>query len=161
MNEREEDKRSVDDILQGLIRINGWQKQLDLYSIFSKWSELVAGDISEHARPVKIERDVLWLEVENSSWMAEFSYYKLDILERVNDSLSLGRIRDVKMALPKKGRRFIPAKPATGPKVIFESLDPELVEAFERKTSFIADEDCRQSLMNFWYIANACKRLDE
>ncbi len=156
---REPDNRSTTEILRALIRANGWEKQLDLYSIFPQWEELVGENIAMHAKPVKIERDTLWLEVENSSWLTELQYSTYDILEGVNSRLTLGRIRDIKMALPRKGEVFIPPqKPQI--EVEFIPPDEESAAEYREKADTISDELCRESLFSFWYIAQSCRRSD-
>ncbi len=141
----------VENIVRRLVRINRWEKQLELYSIFLLWEQLVAEEISEHAKPVRIDRDVLWLEVENSSWMTEFQYRRVEIEDGVNSRLISGRIREVRMALPKKGKTFTPRSPLR-PQVV-EGIPPSEEEhaAFCALAESIEDTACRESLISCWY----------
>ena len=144
------------DVLPWLSRNMGWEKQLDLHSIFANWKKIVDEDLQEHAQPLKIERGVLWLEVENSSWLQQLQYSKMELVESVNRSLKLTSIKDIKMVLP-KGEIF--KKPENhGPVVQFVRPAAEKIDAFQRQVECIADEKCREALMQFWYLAEACKR---
>ena len=152
-------KTDIAGLLPSILRDNGWEKQLDLHSIFPNWQKLAGKEFNEHARPLKIERGVLWLEVENSSWLQQFQYEKLDLLESLNRFLRLSTLTDIKMVLPKdEVWRKAPKPP---PKVSFVRPSAEKVAAFQRQVECIADEKCRDALMQFWYLAEACKREKE
>jgi predicted nucleic acid-binding Zn ribbon protein len=141
-------------VLPGIMRERGWEKQLDLHSIFPRWVDLVDAEVSDHALPLKIVRGTLWLEVENSSWLQDLQYRKMELLDTLNQSLRLSRLNDIKMVLPvgrKKGRK-VPDR-----SVRFVKPDEEKIAAFEQQVSCIADEQCRDALMQFWYLSHACK----
>ncbi len=160
MERQKGDTRSVDTVIADLIRANGWETQLEMYSLFSRWTELVSEAVGAHSQPVRIDRSCLWLEVENSAWMAQFQYEKYAIMDALNAVLRLGRIRDVKMALPKKGRVFTPLKPPL-PKIVYSPPPEEEIKQFrQRLDGVIEDDACRESLEHFWYLSHACRRLD-
>lgn len=153
---------SISGVLPGLLRQRGWEYQLDLHSIFPRWQELVGEEMCEHARPLKIEKEVLWLEVDNSSWMQQFQYEKMELLEALNKVLRISRIKDIKMTLPKgKGVKAGPPGRKSGPAIEFVRPSEDKVAAFQRQVECIADEKCREALMQFWYLAQACKRKKE
>jgi hypothetical protein len=144
--------------LPSLVRQKGWEKQLDLHSIFQCWSDLVDEDVHQHARPLKIERGILWLEVESSGWLQQLQYQKLEILDRLNEYLSRGRIDHIKMVLPlKKEKNPYEAGGDSGPAIEFSPPPQDEVAGFRDLISSIGDEACREALMQFWYLANACK----
>ncbi len=155
-------KESISQVLPNLLHEKGWEKQLDLHSIFPAWEELVGEEMSENARPLKIERGVLWLEVTNSSWLQQFQYEKMELLETLNRFLRLSSLKDIKMILP-KGK--------TGNNEAFEKKPDSTIEfirpseasiaSFQQQVGCIADEKCREALMQFWYLAQACKRKTE
>ncbi|MFT5697296.1 MAG: hypothetical protein ACI8ZB_000144 [Desulforhopalus sp.] len=145
-------------LLPSLVRNKGWEKQLDLHSIFPNWSKLVNEDFAEHAAPLKIERDVLWLEVENSSWLQQLQYGKYELLADLNDSLRLGHLKDIKMVLPSRKEKLSFNPDEKGPPVHFQRPSPEKVASFQEQVDCIGDEKCRDALMQFWYLSNACKK---
>ena len=147
---------SLAKLLPLLVRDKGWEKQLDLYSIFDKWNEIIGEDVSLYAKPLKIDRGVLWLEVENSSWLQQFQYEKLDFLDALNSFLKIARLKDIKMVLP-KGKKKEPERKKSVT-VTFVRPPEEKIAAFERQVQGIEDEKCREALMQFWYLSQACKR---
>jgi oligoribonuclease NrnB/cAMP/cGMP phosphodiesterase (DHH superfamily) len=156
------DKDSVSRLLPGLLRDRGWEKQLDLHSIFPRWREIVGDEVNEYAQPLKIERGVLWLEVANSSWLQQLQYEKLDLLDTLNRNFRLSKLHDIKMVLPKgKDDTSRSAKQESVTVVEFVRPSEEKIAAFRRQVECIADEKCREALMQFWYLAQACKRKKE
>ena len=151
-------QKVVAEVLPNLMRERGWEKQLDLHSIFPRWHDLVDAEVSDHAQPLKIVRGILWLEVETSSWLQHLQYRKFELLDTLNQSLRLSRLNDIKMVLP-VGRKEGEKVPAQS--VSFVKPDEKKIAAFERQVSCIADEQCREALMQFWYLSQACKIKDK
>lgn len=149
-------QNTVSGVLPWLSRNMGWEKQLDLHSIFVNWRDIAGEEFREHAEPLKIERGVLWLEVENSSWLQQFQYVKIELMENLNRCLKLTSIKDIKMVLPKGDVFKKQEKP--GPVVTFVRPSAAKISAFQRQVECISDEKCREALMQFWYLAEACKR---
>ncbi len=155
-NKKSDNDNTISGVLPRLSRNMGWQKQLDLHSIFINWKEIVGEDFKDHAEPQKVERGVLWLEVENSSWLQHFQFAKMELIESLNRRLKLNSIKDIKMVLPKGEVKKNLEKP--GPVVTFVRPSAAKISAFQRQVECIADEKCREALMQFWYLAEACKR---
>jgi len=153
---KRDNQNSLAGLLPELVDEKGWAKQLDLHSIFPKWPELVGEELAAYARPLKVERAVLWLEVENSAWLQQFQYEKMELLEVLNRHLRLNRLTDIKMILPKgKSERDAQAEEN---RVTFVAPSRQSIVDFEKLIESINDEKCRDSLMRFWYLSQACKR---
>jgi len=148
-------QRSVSGVLPDVVKEKGWQVKLDMHSFFPRWHKVVDARVSECSRPLKIVKDVLWLEVENSTWMQQLQYEKMQILDDINATLQLSRIRDIKFLLPKEE---VVAPQYELPPVSFTTPDPEKVASFENQISVIKDEAIRESLMRLWYLSQACRR---
>ena len=82
----------------------------------------------------------------------------MELLDTLNQSLRLSRLNDIKMVLPvgrKEGKK-VPDR-----SVSFVKPDEKKIAAFEQQVSCIADEQCRDALMQFWYLSHACKITDK
>ncbi len=138
-----------------MARHQGWAAKLDMHSFFSKWAEIVEEEIAECSRPLKIVKDVLWIEVESSAWMQQLQFEKLRILEAVNATLKMSRLKDIKFVLAR-------GDDETGgyelPELSYNPPDPEELKIFEEQVSVIEDDKIRDSLVRLWYFAKACKR---
>lgn len=146
---------SIAGVLPEVTRHQGWAAKLDMHSFFPKWTEIVDDEVAECSRPLKIVKDVLWLEVESSTWMQQLQFEKVRILEAVNATLKISRLKDIKFVLAKGGEK-------TGgyelPELSYEPPDPGELKKFEEQVSVIEDDSIRDSLVRLWYLAKACKR---
>lgn len=146
---------AVSGILPELLQHKGWRVKLEMHSFFPKWKEVVGDSVSQCSRPLKIVKDVLWLEVESSAWMQQLQYQKFQILDDINATLHHSRIRDVKFVLPaetEQGSKF------ELPEVTFVPPDPEALEQFEKQALIIEDKAIRESLIRLYYLSKACRR---
>lgn len=155
---KKSDQNKISKLLPSLVHEKGWEKQLDLHSIFPRWEEIVGEEMNRNAQPLKIERGVLWLEVVNSSWLQQYQYEKMELLDTLNSCFRLSRLNDIKMVLP-KGKSQKAPKPLAP--IEFVRPSEEKITAFQRQVECVADEKCREALMQFWYLAEACKRKKE
>lgn len=155
---KESDSNTISNILPGLIKQKGWKVQLEQYEIFRRWNELVDEEIAGCSRPLKIERDILWLEVDNSAWLQQLQYQKHWLLEELNKFLTLSRLSDMRLVID-TGRRKREKKSEA--KIRFVPPAKEEVEKFKKKTEWIEDEKSRDALRSFWYLYHACRREEE
>jgi hypothetical protein len=149
-------KVSLSSVLPEIVRSQGWEKQLELYTLFSHWREVVDEQFATYAWPQKVDRGVLWLEVENSSWLQQFQYQKIELLATLNRALRLSRLKDIRMVLPSGSAEQ--AVPAANLRLRFIKPDQEKVAAFRRQVETIADPECREALFRLWYLDQACRQ---
>ena len=142
-------------VLPEVARHHGWAAKLDMHSFFPKWAEIVDEDVATCSRPLKIVKDVLWLEVESSAWMQQLQFEKMRILEAVNATLKIARLKDIKFVLARGEAETQSHEP---PELNYDPPGPEELKKFEAQVEVIEDEKIRDSLVRLWYLAKACKR---
>lgn len=148
--------QDLKDILPHISQQRGWEEQLDLHSVFVRWHELLGREITQHCQPLKIVKKVLWVEVENSAWLQQFQFQTVVLLEILNKSLRISKI---------KGLRFVLAEYEAGEedtskkRLCYVQPDPQDIAAFEQQVGSISDKDARDALARFWYLSKACKRV--
>lgn len=145
----------ISKILPGVIHQKGWKVQLEQYDIFRKWDELAGEEVAGCSKPFKIDKNILWVEVENSAWLQELQYQKHWLLEEVNSVLTLSRLSDIRLVLD-TGKGDKEKKPKVKIKFVPPSADE--FENFKSKTAWIEDEQSREALRKFWYLYHACKQ---
>ncbi len=157
MRKRKKDSfhRSVSGLLSHVAKDRGWEIKLDMHSVFLNWENLAGETYASCSRPCKIVKNVLWIEVDNSSWMQQMQYDKIAFLERLNASLKLSRFSDIKFLLPEKVDDGVRKKE---PKIRFESPNREELKEFEQQAGIIEDEKSRDALIRLWYLSKACKK---
>ena len=154
-------QQQVGSVLPELARDFGWEAQLEVCSIFPRWQELlntVDHEVASCSRPLKCITQVLWVEVENSTWLQQIQYYKRPILQAINTVLSRSTISDIRFVLPEKR---VEEQAVTRPEVVFVPPDKEKFSAFQRQAECIADMASREALVQLWYLSHACQRTDE
>ena len=152
---KEKKQESLAAALPGIIRDKGWAKQIDLYSLFVEWENIVDKTTAQHARPLKIVRNVFWVEVDNSSWIHQLQFQKVQILESLNAALELSHLKDVKFTLVQKLEE---PQEKQNKKVQFVPVDPAELRAFEHQVSLIEDKESREALIRLLYLSRACRR---
>jgi len=140
--------------LPGVLKDKGWERKFDQHRVFLEWENLADEATAAHSRPLKVVKDVLWLEVENSAWMQQLQYQKIILLETLNAYLNVSRFSDIRFAIEEKKKK---KKPRQESRLSFISPPPEEVAQFEKQISFLEDGDIRDSLMRLWYLSKACK----
>ncbi len=142
-------------VLPDIVRHKGWQVKLEQHSFFPVWEDVVGEDLAGCSRPLKVVKNVLWLEVANSTWMQQLQFEKRRILEAVNARLSRSTIKDIRFMLAGDEHDEEPQKQ---PGVTFVPPDPEKLRKFEQQVSCIEDETTRDGLVRLWYLTKSCRR---
>ena len=73
--------------------------ELASFPIWTEWADVVGAAIARHARPRRLRRGVLVVEVEGAEWMQELQYLKQDLRARLNDRLGRAAIREIFLVL--------------------------------------------------------------
>lgn len=73
--------------------------ELASFPIWTEWADVVGATIARHARPRRIRRGVLLVEVDGAEWMQELQYLKVDLRARLNERLGRPAVREIFLAL--------------------------------------------------------------
>jgi hypothetical protein len=146
--------QGLGDLLPQLSQQKGWQVQLDLHSIFRRWNILLESEIAEHCQPLKIVRNELWIEVENSAWLQQFQYQSVLILETLNKSLQISKLKGLRFFVAEKEFEKVKEEEP----LRYVPPPAEEVAEFEKQVASISDEASREALLRFWYLSKACQR---
>jgi hypothetical protein len=133
--------------LQVLFEQRQWHTLWQAFTITRNWPEIVGKDIAGHTEPACIQKNILWVQVQDSVWMQQLQAMKPLILERLQRSFPEAEIRDIRW-------RLQTAKPLAtnlpsgnrGKK----KPDPEQARAFARLTAIIDNKECRDALNRLW-----------
>lgn len=156
MEKKSKHLQCLEELLPQVTIQRGWEEQLDLHSIFLRWDDLVESDVAEHCQPLKIIKSVLWVEVENSAWLQQLQYQTVPLLDILNNSLRLSRLKGLRFCLAEKNSEKKKSE------AVLRYIQPSSqdIEAFEQQAGTIADKDSRDALVRFWYLSQACIKND-
>ncbi len=126
-----------------------WTTQWRLFSLARNWPRIVGERVAALTAPAWFRRDVLWVYVQDSSWMHHLQYVKIDLLGRINEHLKgagAQGVTDIRWTLePEK----IPEPEEKIPQA--HPVDPDEERSFCLMTEVVANEDCRQALQRLWH----------
>jgi len=72
---------------------------IEAYKVFSQWNEIVGTKVAAHAQPVRLTRNVLYIEVNDHLWLTQLKYMKGDILKKLEDRTRQGLFTELKFFL--------------------------------------------------------------
>lgn len=87
MKKREGDNHSISDAIKSFINANKLQKGLDKVSIQDAWHHVMGNAISKYTTNIKLERDVLYVQLSSSVLREELSYGKSKIITMINEEM--------------------------------------------------------------------------
>jgi len=94
---------SIKDILDKIRARNpALEKRLEEALAVEAWEKTVGTQIANHARALKVEDGVLWIEVDHSVWRTELHHRKRQIIEKLNAATKPDTIRDLFLSEPKR-----------------------------------------------------------
>ena len=72
--------------------------------LYSAWKGVVGELLAERSHPIKIERDTLFVGVENSAWMQELILLKPQIIQKYRAQFD-EELRDIVLVINSKGKK--------------------------------------------------------
>ena len=93
------DPVSIADILAGLKKTTPLGKHLEKAQIWERWPDLVGPHLSEHCHPHTLREGKLTVWADSSVWMSKFSYFKWDLIKRINRMARKELVSDIFLAL--------------------------------------------------------------
>ncbi len=75
----------VNSILRKVLAKPHLRDKLSRYSFVTYWHEIVGARIAQHAKPLKVVRGVLYIQVQNPIWAQELGFLKDSIIERLKN----------------------------------------------------------------------------
>ena len=89
----------ISSVVKNAMKGFGLDDRFSEEQIFEAWSSLVDPFVSEHARPIALDRKVLYIQVLHSTIHYELERMKGQILETMQKKFGKTHIRDVKFRL--------------------------------------------------------------
>ncbi|MCB0329282.1 MAG: DUF721 domain-containing protein [Bdellovibrionales bacterium] len=97
---RDRDPSRVDSVLRTVFANPKLHDKLSRYSFVTHWHEIVGSRIARHAKPLKVVRGTLFVQVENPIWAQELSFFKDTMLSRLQDLVgSEMQIREIRFVV--------------------------------------------------------------
>ncbi len=86
-------------ILERVMREQDFKGDIEMYRVFSEWTDIVGPKVAGHTRPVRLGDRLLYVEVDDHLWLAQLKYMKADMLRKIDRAIKPGLFRDLKFFL--------------------------------------------------------------
>lgn len=95
----------LDETLRELIDRRGWGERLRGASAWSRWDQIVGGELAARCEPLRLVRGVLTIRAESQIWATQLRYMIPQLRANVEAALGEKTVRDVKIVVgPLEGR---------------------------------------------------------
>lgn len=88
---------AVSDVLAKSLQKLGLYPRVQRFQVFPLWHKIV-GDIAKHAKPRRLDGDVLFVTTSSSAWAQELTLMRRGIVTRINENLGGEYIKDVRFS---------------------------------------------------------------
>ena len=90
---------SVGDALKNFLRSSGLDERVEEAGVLPEWEARVGPAIAAVTTPLTASRGTLVVAVRTSAWLMELKLMERDILRRLNDGRSRGRIERIRFVM--------------------------------------------------------------
>ncbi|MCK4503109.1 MAG: DUF721 domain-containing protein [Desulfuromonadales bacterium] len=134
-NERPPMKRAerVSSLLQQLLGKPGIGEQISRHQAWLVWDQLVGEQIAAHARPLKLRKGVLEVQVDHPVWMQQLQMLKPQIMEKITAKIPNAGITDIYLRQTRnpdtyRPKRKVSTEPPAWTKTELTATEKELIE---------------------------------
>ena len=139
----------VSSLLQQMLGQAGIGEQITRHQAWLVWDQLVGETIAARARPLKLRKGVLEVQVDHPVWMQQLQMMKPQILEKINTRLPNSGITDIYLRQTRGTQTYRPIKPrqtAEPPPWIKIELTDDEKESIEEELSLIDNSELKHEL---------------
>lgn len=99
---REQGFKRLSEVLEGALSSLGVEGLVDEYKVVKGWEKMVGRRVAEKSKARKINRGLLFVEVENNVWMQEIRFHEREIIAKIKRMFPEVRIRGLKLYMERK-----------------------------------------------------------
>ncbi len=87
MSKRQNENKSISDIIKEFVDANHLQTGLDKIDVQEAWANMMGNGVNNYTTAVQLERDTLYVQLSSSVLREELSYGKDKIISMLNESI--------------------------------------------------------------------------
>lgn len=103
----------VGSLLKQILGQPGFGEQLNRHQAWLVWDQLVGEQIAARARPFKLRKGVLEVQVDHPVWMQQLQMMKPQILEKIAAKIPNAGITDIYLRQTRNAQTYRPPKAKT------------------------------------------------
>ncbi len=139
-----------------VLKRHGIAKEVREHRLLLQWDKVVGPRVADRTLPDRLEKGVLWVRVETSSWMHQLSFMKEEIIAKANELCGEEVVKDLHFHLGRHARKandpLSAAVRIRRPPLPQRQLPPpakgRALRAIEAEASSIEDEELRDAIID-------------
>lgn len=109
------DPRSLSDVIVHMTNDMGWNAEIEQARVIEDWAELAGENTAEHTTVVGVNKGVLQVQCDSTTWATELRRLRAEILTRMLREYPEAGIRDIRFLAPgapswRHGSRSVPGR---------------------------------------------------
>ncbi len=89
-------EKPIREILEKFFKSIGVEERLEENLAFAYWDSVVGKEIATHTEPQKIVKGTVIVKVDNDVWRNELSFFKHEIIQKLNQKIGKKIIQEIK-----------------------------------------------------------------
>lgn len=122
--------KKASDILSVLMKNYGLSAKTHEYKILKLWDSTFGDNISSHTQPLRLIRGVLTVMVDSPAWMHQLTFYRDELIEKVNDRIGKKIVTDIRFKVGKVETKKTPDSKLSTPDSQISSQQSEKIEGY-------------------------------
>jgi len=150
----------VGSLIKQLLNQPGIGEQITRHQAWLVWDKLVGEQIAARARPLKLRKGVLEVQVDHPVWMQQLQLMKPQILEKITSEIPNAGITDIYLRQSRGNQGYRPAKykKSSGPPIWRQTeLSSEEKNAIEIELDRIHNPELKDEMRRLFTLQ---KQLD-
>jgi predicted nucleic acid-binding Zn ribbon protein len=94
------DPQLLDSTLGRLVRDQGWETELRVHGVFTRWSAVVGQEVAEHVTPESYADGRLVVRTDSTAWATEMKLLAPNMVHRINQDLGDGTVEVIDVLGP-------------------------------------------------------------
>lgn len=97
----ERDPQTLDSSLGRIVADQGWQTELRVHGVFSRWPAIVGAEVAAHVTPESYADGRLGVRADSTAWATQMKLLAADLVRRLNEVLGEGTVLVIDVAGPR------------------------------------------------------------
>jgi len=95
------DPQTLDVTLGRFVSDHGWETELRVHGVFSRWEAIVGREVAQHVTPVSYADGRLLVRTDSTAWAVEMKNLAPTVVRRLNEVLGDETVRVIDVAGPR------------------------------------------------------------
>jgi predicted nucleic acid-binding Zn ribbon protein len=96
----ERDPQTLDTSLSRFVSDQGWETELRVHGVFSRWGAIVGDEVGRHVRPESFADGRLTVRTDSTAWATQMRLLAADVVRRLNEVLGDGTVEVIEVRGP-------------------------------------------------------------